>query len=119
MNGVSIIVGDNLFEAFARAHNIATANNCRSPADSAEVSIFLSFLSYSKSAKSLISILTFSRNSSFLIKKLKHSLIEKDVHFLPHISSYRKNQGYDTIPLNSGFRKAGPFILDKIPEIFL
>ncbi len=51
--------------------------------------------------------------------KLKHSLIEKDVHFLPHISSYRKNQGYDTIPLNSGFRNAGPFILDKIPEIFL
>ena len=50
--------------------------------------------------------------------KLKHNAIEKEVHFKPHISSYKKNKGFETIPINSPFRNAGPFILDKIPDIF-
>ena len=43
--GVSIIVGAALLDAFARPHNIATANNCLSPAESLSVSISIFFFS--------------------------------------------------------------------------
>ena len=37
------------------------------------------------------------------------------IEFVPDLSSYKKYRGYDTIPSDSTFRKAGPYILNFIP----
>ena len=50
--------------------------------------------------------------------KLKYSLVNEEVHFYPHIESYKKSKGHTTIPEDSRFREAGPFILNKLPEEF-
>ena len=47
--------------------------------------------------------------------KLKHSFdSNKKLNFQPNLTSYSRSNGFDTIPLNSAFRKAGPFTLDEI-----
>jgi len=47
--------------------------------------------------------------------KLKYSFdSNKNLIFFPDIGSYSKANGFDTIPKNSVFRKAGPYTLDKI-----
>ncbi len=49
--------------------------------------------------------------------KLKDSN-SKNIEFVPNLSSYGKSGRYDVIPVNSIFRKAGPYILDFIPDQF-
>ena len=55
--GVSIIVGAALLDAFASPHKIATASNCRSPAERSSVFISVSFLSEIFKSNSIVSIL--------------------------------------------------------------
>jgi len=42
----------------------------------------------------------------------------KFIEFVPDLLSYGKASGYDVIPMNSPFRKAGPYLLDFIPNQF-
>ena len=49
--------------------------------------------------------------------KLKNTN-SKVIEFVPDLSSYGKASGYDVIPANSVFRKAGPYLLDFIPDQF-
>lgn len=42
----------------------------------------------------------------------------KIIEFIPDLLSYGKASGYDVIPKNSSFRKAGPYLLDFIPDQF-
>ena len=47
--------------------------------------------------------------------KLKYSFdSNKKLNLQPDLRSYSRANGFDTIPLNSVFRKAGPFVLDTI-----
>jgi hypothetical protein len=50
--------------------------------------------------------------------KLKYQLVNDEVHFYPHIESYKNSNGLSTIHEDSNFRKAGPFILNRISEEF-
>lgn len=49
--------------------------------------------------------------------KIKDSNSE-NIEFVPDLSSYGKSNGYDVIPVNSIFRKAGPYMLNFIPDQF-
>jgi hypothetical protein len=49
--------------------------------------------------------------------KLKN-INSKNIEFVPDLSSYGKSNGYDVIPIDSEFRKAGPYLLDSIPNQF-
>jgi|SRR3989339_19541 len=49
--------------------------------------------------------------------KLKKG-INNRIEFVPNIDSYGRANGYDIIPVNSSFRKAGPYLLDFIPTQF-
>lgn len=51
--------------------------------------------------------------------KLKFKMNNGKIEFIPNISSYRSSNGNETIPLNSKFRTAGPYILDQIPDKFI
>lgn len=42
----------------------------------------------------------------------------KSIEFVPDLLSYGKASGHDVIPKNSSFRKAGPYLLDFIPDQF-
>ena len=42
----------------------------------------------------------------------------EEIEFIPNLSSYGKSSGYDTISTDSIFRKAGPYIVDFIPDEF-
>jgi len=52
-----------------------------------------------------------------MLKFTKNSSTKK-IEFYPAISSYGRQDGFNIIPLNSGFRKAGPYILDQLPSEF-
>jgi len=49
--------------------------------------------------------------------KLKESA-KNNIEFVPDIFSYGKASGYNVIPKNSVFRKAGPYLLDFMPDQF-
>lgn len=51
--------------------------------------------------------------------KLKYDLVEGQVEFRPNIESYTKSRGHIVIPIDSPFRQAGPYILNRIPDEFL
>jgi hypothetical protein len=53
------------------------------------------------------------------IIKLKYDLVEGQVEFQPNIESYTKSRGHIVIPIDSPFRQAGPYILNRIPDEFL
>ena len=46
--------------------------------------------------------------------KFSYDKSSKSLSLMPDISSYKKAGKYETIPADSVFRKAGPYILDKI-----
>ncbi len=50
--------------------------------------------------------------------KLKYDLIGNQVIFRPNIESYTKSRGHIILPIDSKFRKAGPYILNGIPDEF-
>ena len=51
--------------------------------------------------------------------KLKFRLTNSnEIEFIPDIQSYKKSSGLDVIPIDSAFRKAGPYKLDFIPDRF-
>ena len=52
-------------------------------------------------------------NIKFLTK-YKNDRIE----VIPDLDSYKTYRGYETIPIDSTFRDAGPYIVDEIPENF-
>lgn len=47
--------------------------------------------------------------------KLKFEQIGDKILFYPNLTSYKSSKGFDTIPQNSNFRNAGPYVLDEIP----
>lgn len=47
--------------------------------------------------------------------KLKFEQKKDKILFYPNLTSYKTNNGFDTIPHNSNFRNAGPYVLDEIP----
>lgn len=52
------------------------------------------------------------------IKLKLNSANTQKIEFIPAIESYGKASGFDVIPIDSDFRKAGPYILDFIPDQF-
>lgn len=51
--------------------------------------------------------------------KFNKNTISGNIEFLPDISSYSSQNGLKVIPINSKFRTAGPFILDRLPQEFI
>jgi len=52
------------------------------------------------------------------IKLKLRNVSAKKIEVVPDLESYGKASGYDVIPRNSIFRKAGPYLLDFIPDQF-
>lgn len=52
------------------------------------------------------------------IKLIFNKNDKNEIEFKPDLKSYRKTKGFLTIPLNSDFRNAGPYILNQIPKEF-
>lgn len=50
--------------------------------------------------------------------KLKFEKVKEKIILKPNLSSYTKSRGYDTIPLDSEFRKNKQYILNDLPEDF-
>lgn len=50
--------------------------------------------------------------------KFKFDLNNNEIEFFPDLDSYKSSKGFDTIPLDSIFRKSGPYTLNKIPHDF-
>lgn len=48
--------------------------------------------------------------------KFKYRLEDDNIVFTPNIGGYKKNKGYDVIPVDSEFRKNKRYILNHIPD---